>query len=55
MRTLASILAAGAIAQGDRNGALGVLLTNDVLVEFHNDFARSQFVERQLLFFGGGR
>ena len=47
------LLAAHAIAQGNGHGALGVLLADDVLVEFGDNFARSQFVERDLFFFSG--
>jgi len=46
-------LAAHAIAQGDGDGALGVFLSDNVFVELGDDFARRQFVERDLLFFGG--
>ena len=35
------LLAAHAIAQGDGDGALGVVLSDDILVEFAHDFARS--------------
>ena len=48
------LLAAHAVAQRDGDGTLGVLLANHVLVEFNNDFARSEFVQRKLFFFGGG-
>ena len=47
------LLAAHAVAQRDGDGALGVFLANDVLVEFSDDLARSQFVQRKLFFFGG--
>ena len=47
------LLAAHAVAQRDGDGALGVLLPDDVLVEFGDDFARSEFVQRKLFFFGG--
>jgi len=46
-------LPAHAVAQGDGDGALRVLLTDNILVEFGDDFARRQFVERDLFFFGG--
>ncbi len=49
----AKLLAAHAIAQGDGDGALGVFLPDDVFVEFCDDFARGQLVERDLFFFGG--
>ena len=39
-------LAADAVAQRDGDGALGVRLPDDVLVQLADDFARSQFVER---------
>ena len=39
------LLAAHAIAQRDGDGALGVVLADDVLVELAHDLARSQFVE----------
>ena len=35
--------AAPAIAQGDRDGALGVVLPDDVAIEFGNDLARREF------------
>src|SRR6202047_2853862 len=47
------LLPAHAIAQGDGDSALRVFLTDNVLVEFGDDFARRQFVERDLFFFGG--
>ena len=47
------LLAAHAIAQRDGDGALGVVLADDVLVEFGDDLARRQFVERDLFFFSG--
>ena len=47
------LLAAHAIAQSDGDGALGVLLADDMLVQFGDDFTRSQFVERDLFFFSG--
>ena len=40
------LLAAHAIAQGDGDGALGLVLSDDIFVEFGDDFARRQFVER---------
>ena len=49
------LLAAHAVAQRDGDGALGVLLSDNVLVEFGDDFARGQFVQRDLFFFGGCR
>ena len=39
------LLAADAVAQGDGDGALGVRLADDVLVEFADNLARRQFVE----------
>ena len=48
-------LAADAVAQRDGDGAFGVGLPDDVLVEFANDFARSQFVEQRLLVDGLAR
>ena len=47
------LLPAHAVAQGDGDGALRVFLTDNVLVELGDDFARRQFVERDLFFFGG--
>ena len=47
------LLAAHAVAQGDGHGALGVLLADNVLVEFSDDLARGEFVERDLFFFSG--
>jgi hypothetical protein len=45
-------LSAGAVAQRDGYGALGVLLADYVFVEFDYDLARREFVEGELLFFG---
>jgi hypothetical protein len=42
-----------AIAQCDCHSALGIFLANDVFVEFTNNLARSQFVEREPFFFSG--
>ena len=42
------LLAADAVAQRDGDGALGVGLADDVLVEFAHDLARRQFVEQRL-------
>ena len=39
------LLAAHAIAQGDGDGALGLVLSDDVLVEFAHNLARREFVE----------
>ena len=39
------LLAAHAIAQGDGDGALGLVLPDDILVELAHDLARGQFVE----------
>ena len=47
------LLAALAIAQGYGDGALGGLLSNDVFIELGDDLARGEFVEREVLFFGG--
>src|SRR6202044_3655423 len=47
-------LAALAIAQGNGNGALCGLLTDDMLVELSDDLARGELVECEVLFFGGG-
>ena len=54
--TMALLLFVGgrAIAQRDCHGALRVLLADDVLVQFTNNLARSQFVQRQLFFFSRG-
>ena len=40
------LLAPPAVAQGDRNGALGSRLADDVPVKFGDDFARGQFGHR---------
>jgi hypothetical protein len=45
-------LAAGAVAEGDGDGAFGVLLADYVFVEFDHDLAGSEFVECELFFFG---
>src|ERR1700690_2469782 len=42
-----------AVAQCDGDGALRIFLPDNVLVEFSDDFARRQFVERDLFFFSG--
>ena len=47
------LLPAHAIAQGNGDGALRVLLADNVLVELGDNFARRQFVKRDLFFFGG--
>ncbi len=47
------LLPAHAVAQRDGDGALRVFLADNVFVEFGDDFARRQFVERDLFFFGG--
>src|ERR1035438_9894612 len=47
------LLPAHAVAQGDGDGALRVFLPDNILVQFGDDFARRQFVERDLFFFGG--
>ena len=47
------LLAAHAIAQGDGDRAFGLVLADDILVEFAHDLARSQFVERYVFFIGG--
>ena len=44
-----------AVAQGDRHGALGSMLPDHVLIEFGDNLARSQFIERDLFFVGGCR
>ena len=41
------LLAADAVAQRDRHGALGIRLPDHVLVEFADDFARRQLVEQR--------
>ena len=41
-------LAADAVAQRDGDGALGLRLPNDVLVQFADDLARSQLVQQRL-------
>ena len=43
------LLAAPAVAQGDRDGALGVVLADDVAVEFGNDFAGGEGVHKNTL------
>ena len=45
-------LAADAVAQGDGDGALGVGLPDDVLIQFADDFARRQLVEDRLFIHG---
>src|SRR5207237_6589359 len=47
------LLAAHAVAQSNRDGALGVVLPDNMLIELSDNFARSQFVQRELFFFGG--
>ena len=47
------LLAAHAIAQSDGDGALGVLLADDMLVQLGDDLTRSEFVESDLFFFSG--
>jgi hypothetical protein len=47
------LLAAHAIAQCDGDGTLGVLLAYNMLVQFSDDFTRSEFVECDLFFFSG--
>ncbi len=42
-----------AVAQGNRHGALGILLPHDVLVQFGDDLTRGEFVESNLFFFYG--
>ena len=49
------LLAAHAIAQRDRDGALGLVLPDDVLVELAHDLARRQFVECDVFFINGCR
>ena len=44
---------AGDCAVAMATASLGGLLADDVLVEFGDDFARRQLVEREVLFFGG--
>ena len=46
-------LAPHTIAQRDGDGAFRVLLADDILVEFGDDLARREFVQRELFFFGG--
>ena len=41
------LLAADAVAQRDGDGALGVGLADDVLIELANDLARRQLVEQR--------
>ncbi len=41
------LLTADAIAESDGNGAFGVGLTDNVLIEFSDNFARSEFVEKR--------
>src|SRR5215471_2626537 len=47
------LLAAHAVAQGDRHGTLCVFLADNVLVELGDNFARSEFIQRELFFFCG--
>ncbi len=47
------LLAAHAVAQCDGHGALGGLLADDIFVQFGDDFARGQIVEREFLVFSG--
>src|SRR3546814_213265 len=55
---LGHLLAAPAVAQGDRHGALGAILSDDVLVEFGDDFSGSHVGGRHSLallrYVGGG-
>ena len=44
-------LAAHAISQRNRHGALGVFLPDDMLVQFRDNLTRGQFVESDLFFF----
>ena len=46
-------LPAHAVAQGNGDRALGVVLADDMLVEFGDDFTRCQLVECDLFFFSG--
>ncbi len=47
------LLATLAIAQRNGDGALGGLLSHNVLVEFGDNLARRQLIEREILFFSG--
>ncbi len=47
------LLPAGAVAQRNGYGALSGLLPDNMLVQFGDDLARSQFLERKILVFGG--
>jgi hypothetical protein len=49
------LLAAGAITQCNGHGALGSLLSDDVLVELGNNLARRQLFERNILVFSSSR
>ena len=42
-----------AIAQGDRDGAFGLVLADHVLVEFAHDLARRQLIQCDILFING--
>jgi len=46
-------LATHAIPQGNGNGALGGLLTDNVFVELGHDLAGRELIEHDLLVFGG--
>jgi hypothetical protein len=43
------------IAQRDGDGAFGVFLSHNVLVELGDDLFRRQLIERDLFFFRGSR
>ena len=49
------LLAAHAVAQSDGDGALRVLLADDMLVELSHNLARRQIIQRKLFFFGSCR
>ena len=51
---LVDLLAAPAVAQRDRDGALGVGLADDVLVEFGDDLLRASCDRRMLRQCGSG-
>ena len=44
--------AANPISESDRDGTFGARLTDDVFIEFADDFARGQFVEMRTLIDG---
>jgi hypothetical protein len=46
-------LPAHAIAQGNGNGALSRVLSNDVLIQFRDDLARCHLIECERLIFSG--